>query len=303
MKEVPRNLELECFNCIEVGGLRSTDIKAVQNEVDELMKWLKRLIRERHYEHEPAFRAHGFTNERPPTIGVISILRQPRDLILETVLNEFSPSEIVSHNLLIGTPEEFQGNERDIIFITLGLTGSETRVNHWEERRRFNVATSRAIHYTLLIYGGIPKNARLIKSYLTHFGKSWRTRQEGEAGEAESKPPVQRYRWDWNRNLHRELCESEFEYRVADYLEQFVEQHGGAKRIRIFNQIQASRELGVSSCGQKRLDFVLLNSINGECVAIDGGEWLSGAGQFNMLTEMTPNDWARKSERFSGSKK
>jgi len=26
MKEVPKNLELECFNCIGVGGLRSTDI-------------------------------------------------------------------------------------------------------------------------------------------------------------------------------------------------------------------------------------------------------------------------------------
>ena len=31
-------------------------MKLVQNEVDELMKWLKRLIRERLFEHEPAFR-------------------------------------------------------------------------------------------------------------------------------------------------------------------------------------------------------------------------------------------------------
>jgi very-short-patch-repair endonuclease len=169
----------------------------------------------------------------------------------------------------VGTPEEFQGNERDIVFITLGLAGSETRVNQWEERRRFNVATSRAINYAILIYGGIPKNARLVKSYLTHFGKSWRSQQDGEANEVESKPTVLRYRWDWNRKLHRELCESEFEHRVADFLEQFVEQHGGAKRIRLFNQVQASRELGVSSCGQKRLDFVLLNSANGACVAVE----------------------------------
>jgi hypothetical protein len=281
MKEVPKNLELECFNCIEVGGERSAEIKSVQNEVDELMKWLKRLIRERHYEHDPAFRAHGFTNERPPTLGVISFLRQQRDVIFEAVSNEFSPAEIASHNLLIGTPEEFQGNERDIIFITLGLTGSEARVNHWEDRRRFNVATSRAIHYSLLIFGGIPANGRLIKSYLTHFGKSWRARKESGSSEAESKPSVQRYRWDWNRKLHRELCESEFEHRVADYLEQFVERNGGANRIRLFNQVRASRELGVSSCGQKRLDFVMLNAANGTCVAVevDGSDHFTEDGR------------------------
>ena len=269
MKEVPKNLELECFNCIEVGGEREADVKVVQNEVDELMKWLKRLIRERLFEHDPAFRGHGFTHERPPTLGVISFLRNQRDVIFETISNEFSPTEIDTHNLMVGTPEEFQGNERDIVFITLGLAGSETRVNQWEERRRFNVATSRAISYAFMIYGGIPINARLIKSYLTHFGKSWQSKQESDSNEAEGNPTVLRYHWDWNRQLHRELCESEFEHRVADFLEQFVEQHGGAKRIRLFNQVQASRKLGVSSCGQKRLDFVLLNAANGSCVAVE----------------------------------
>lgn len=32
--------------------------------------------------------------------------------------------------------------------------------------------------------------------------------------------------------------------------------------------------------------------INGECVTIDGGEWLQGAGQFNGLLELTDSDWA-----------
>jgi NAD(P)-dependent dehydrogenase (short-subunit alcohol dehydrogenase family) len=38
--------------------------------------------------------------------------------------------------------------------------------------------------------------------------------------------------------------------------------------------------------------------INGEVVTIDGGEWICGAGEMNMLTEMTPEDWA-----FAQSKK
>ena len=31
--------------------------------------------------------------------------------------------------------------------------------------------------------------------------------------------------------------------------------------------------------------------INGEVITIDGGEWLKGAGQFNMLEDLTPEDW------------
>ncbi|MBI2067842.1 MAG: SDR family oxidoreductase [Deltaproteobacteria bacterium] len=42
--------------------------------------------------------------------------------------------------------------------------------------------------------------------------------------------------------------------------------------------------------------------INGEVATIDGGEWISGAGQFNMLTEMTPEDWALMAERAKGSR-
>ncbi|RYD92426.1 MAG: SDR family oxidoreductase, partial [Sphingobacteriales bacterium] len=31
--------------------------------------------------------------------------------------------------------------------------------------------------------------------------------------------------------------------------------------------------------------------VNGEVVTIDGGEWLQGAGQFNMLRELSPEMW------------
>jgi NAD(P)-dependent dehydrogenase (short-subunit alcohol dehydrogenase family) len=31
--------------------------------------------------------------------------------------------------------------------------------------------------------------------------------------------------------------------------------------------------------------------INGEVVTIDGGEWLQGAGQFNLLNDVTNSEW------------
>ncbi len=42
--------------------------------------------------------------------------------------------------------------------------------------------------------------------------------------------------------------------------------------------------------------------INAEVVTIDGGEWVQGAGEMNMLTEMEPEDWAKMAERFAKSK-
>lgn len=40
--------------------------------------------------------------------------------------------------------------------------------------------------------------------------------------------------------------------------------------------------------------------INGECVTIDGGEWLRGAGQFNFLEELTGEEWDEMQKRKGG---
>ena len=37
--------------------------------------------------------------------------------------------------------------------------------------------------------------------------------------------------------------------------------------------------------------------INGECVTIDGGEWLHGAGQFNFLEALTDEQWGEFAAR------
>ncbi len=36
--------------------------------------------------------------------------------------------------------------------------------------------------------------------------------------------------------------------------------------------------------------------LNGEVVTLDGGEWLQGAGQFNFLRAMKPDDWKKAAE-------
>lgn len=43
--------------------------------------------------------------------------------------------------------------------------------------------------------------------------------------------------------------------------------------------------------------------INGECITIDGGEWLQGAGEFNGLLDLTPEDWMKMKMRAEAARK
>lgn len=43
--------------------------------------------------------------------------------------------------------------------------------------------------------------------------------------------------------------------------------------------------------------------LNGEVVTIDGGEWLKGAGQFNLLEQVTPEMWDMLEMMVKGNKK
>jgi hypothetical protein len=258
MKEVPKNIHKQCFEAIEVGGLRDAENKIVPKEVEELLRRLKFLICESGYAKDEKLKAHEFTDEQPPTIGVISILTDQRNYIQTLIEENFSKDEIERHDLMVGTPEDFQGNERHIIFLTLGLDGTNKYgISHYRDEKRFNVATSRAINFTYVIYGRIPQSAHLIKKYLQHFGATWSTTADAEPTEAVASPTMERYRWRY----HPDCRESKFEIVVDDYLQKFIGEHGGHTKIHFYNQVK--------SCGQKRLDFVLFNKENGKCCAVE----------------------------------
>jgi superfamily I DNA and/or RNA helicase len=254
MTEVGKNIHKQCFKAIEVGGQRDTNIKFLPEEVEELINRLKGLIKHQDYLKEP-LHTHGFTLQAKPKIGVISFLIDQKKYIQEQIENEFSDEERETYDLFVGTPEEFQGNERNIIFITLGLDGSNRWAkSHYENKNRFNVATSRAINYTYFIYGGIPRNAELLKNYLRHFG----VQPQNIIDEPTIESNLLTNRRTWQFDEYR--IESEFEFRVLDYLQEFINQFG-RDYLFLYNQ--------VISCGQKRLDFVIYNSRNEETCAIE----------------------------------
>jgi hypothetical protein len=57
-----------------------------------------------------------------------------------------------------------------VVIISMALDKASNRSkNHYENKNRFNVATSRAKYFTSLVYGGLPENFDLTKRYIAHF--------------------------------------------------------------------------------------------------------------------------------------
>lgn len=81
------------------------------------------------------------------TFGVISMLGNEQSKLIESMLMKvFKPTEYEKRRLLCGTPATFQGDERDIIFMTM-VDSPESRliaVTKETDKRKFNVGVSRA---------------------------------------------------------------------------------------------------------------------------------------------------------------
>ncbi|MEO7719510.1 MAG: DUF3320 domain-containing protein [Capsulimonas sp.] len=82
------------------------------------------------------------------SIGVISLVKEEQAALIESMLqNELPPSVYEKHRILCGIPPSFQGDERDIVFLTMvdSSNGSPQRLKQADlYKKRYNVAASRA---------------------------------------------------------------------------------------------------------------------------------------------------------------
>ena len=90
---------------------------------------------------------------RNATMGIISMLREEQALRIDTLLRRYLPAtEYVRRQILCGTPAQFQGDERDIMFLSLVVTPHgdgplallDEDARDATAKKRFNVAASRA---------------------------------------------------------------------------------------------------------------------------------------------------------------
>jgi superfamily I DNA and/or RNA helicase len=261
------NLEDKAFKSVKVNGRRHLKFNVVEEEINEVFKIIESLKTHRKYEDVvlPDYVPENFS------IGVLSFTRDQTNSL------RIKSYEYGYEDILIGTPEEFQGHEKDVMTISLSLDETCTRSKtHYENKNRFNVATSRAKYFTFLVYGGIPENFHLTKEYIAHF---------------ESIENVDRKDIDTeNASFDESKFDSELEEFVYNYLKDMVKEINKNYNadIRIYNQYE--------TCGY-RLDFVLYNRKNKKFIALE----VDGPYHYEMagLQNINYADWhVERSERL-----
>ncbi|MEM9545263.1 MAG: AAA domain-containing protein [Bacteroidota bacterium] len=80
------------------------------------------------------------------SLGIIAPFRNQADAFKRKVLQQVDSDLLERHDLLIGTPFEFQGEERDIVFISLAVDNDSASGSfaYLSRENMLNVATSRA---------------------------------------------------------------------------------------------------------------------------------------------------------------
>lgn len=138
------------------------------------------------------------------TIGVTTLLGQEQAaLIYSRVEQDIGTDLMEKHHIRVGDPTAFQGDERDIMFVSLVAEKQDSPLSGTGYEQRFNVATSRARDRMILVRSveleDLRSSDKLRRALLEHFRAPFAS---------EGKSAVSR----------RERCESGFETEMFDML-------------------------------------------------------------------------------------
>jgi len=138
------------------------------------------------------------------TIGVTTLLGQEQASLIYTRIEQEIGTELMErHHIRVGDPTAFQGDERDIMFVSLVAERQDSPLSGTAYEQRFNVATSRARDRMILVRSveleGLRQSDKLRRALLEHFRVPFAS--EGQSAVS-----------------RRERCESPFETEMFDML-------------------------------------------------------------------------------------
>lgn len=191
-----------------------TEDKIVYKEVEEIKQFLQKILNDSRY----ANKSIGLVS-----LGLTKHTERLKD-IKEDLVSEFGRDKIDKHKLIIEDSPKFQGDERDVMIVSLGVALDSQKLednlnakprailNDQEERRKINVALSRAKEQMILFHSVKSDDLQLNdfrRAILAFFNE-------------EIKPISPLILEDYNieRDRHNvpELFDSWFEYDVAKLL-------------------------------------------------------------------------------------
>lgn len=146
----PATQDHRCSEAIRLSGVRD-ESEVVVTEVARVIKELRRLSQGGHR-----------------SVGVVTPFRAQADALEAAVLDEFRADVLEAMDLRVGTAHAFQGNERDVMIVSLGIgeTDGPASWRHVEDPHLLTVLLTRARDHLMLIYSADPPAGGLIARYL-----------------------------------------------------------------------------------------------------------------------------------------
>ena len=140
-----------------VHGFRDNRRKTNEVEAKEIASLLIACLSDPEYERNES--------RRPTSFGVISLLGDEQALLIETILRQRLPPDIFDkHRLLCGNAAQFQGDERDVIFLSMVDGPPEDGQLTYRDagpkdiyKKRYNVAVSRARNQLWVVHSLDPE--------------------------------------------------------------------------------------------------------------------------------------------------
>ncbi|UYY59296.1 AAA domain-containing protein [Sphingomonas sp. S2-65] len=190
------------------------------------------------------------------SIGVTTLLGQEQAVAILTAIEHVLGADVMlRHDIRVGEPAAFQGDERDIMFVSLVAERGSSGLSGLGYEQRFNVAASRARDRMVLVRSveieDLRPTDKLRRSLIEHFHAPF----AAESSLAEDR---------------RAKCESPFEREMYDLL---VE-----RGYRVDTQV---------SVGSKRIDMVVEGGIDSRLAIECDGDRYHGPEQW-------PDDMARQ---------
>ncbi|MFT4600507.1 MAG: hypothetical protein ACI857_000681, partial [Arenicella sp.] len=152
-------------NAVQFVKTKGSRVKGVNKlEVELIIKEIQSII-ESELELRPSLKT---------SIGILSPFRKQIDYIFEQIKDSLTLKEIQNHQIVVGTSYTFQGNERDLMMLSLSLDeksvgGSFTFMNRKDV---FNVAVTRAKNKQKVYYSFDPKKIKsdsVVANFFRHY--------------------------------------------------------------------------------------------------------------------------------------
>ncbi|MDT0538432.1 AAA domain-containing protein [Croceitalea sp. P059] len=119
------------------------------------------------------------------SIGILSPFRSQVDHLSQALLHKFNIETLDRHKFKVGTPYAFQGEERDIMYLSMVVDGTthHSTKQHLNKPDVFNVSITRARHRQYIYYSGSPNDHKpesLFRKYYAYGSRSKSTSYKGK---------------------------------------------------------------------------------------------------------------------------